>query len=213
VPCDPANAACPSGQRCVSEATGYFCETHEIVDAPPIDTPPDAGKLVFTYTAAIAECIDPRVPDPAKCKAIKGAAQLAVDQRDSVTLDPWDAFLRFDLDSAFGNGAIAKLELVLTATSGVDAPSPDSGVVYQVAAFTLAELSLVEPAKVGTAADRGPARRGREPPGDHLAAADLAREPRRLRVPRARDGQHQRRPVLEPHRPRSAAARDHAAVT
>jgi hypothetical protein len=151
VPCDPTAPSCPSGQRCVSEAAGYYCETHEIVDAVPIDiapdTPPDA-RLRFAYTATVAECIDPMLPNPDTCKSIKGPDQLVVDMLDATTNQPWDAFVRFDLDSAFGTGAITKLELVLTATSDSLASSGNSGLVYQVMPFTKMDLYMVEPMKV-----------------------------------------------------------------
>jgi hypothetical protein len=139
VPCDPTAVACPSGQKCVSEAAGYFCETHEIVDA---------AILSFAYTATVAECIDPTLPNPDKCKQIKGPDQLAVDMFDNATTHPWDAFVRFDLDDAFGTSPIAKLELVMTVTNDVNAASGNSGLVYQVAAFTQPELYSIEPQKI-----------------------------------------------------------------
>ncbi len=154
-PCDPAQPSCPGGQQCVAEGGGHFCETHAIIDALPpdaaIDAPPDA-QSAFGYTATVAECIDPMAPNPAMCTSIKGAAQLVVDMLDATTLQPWDAFLRFDLDGAFAGRSVVMVRLELTATDDTNAPSGNSGELYQVMPFTKLDLSLAEPAKVSATA-------------------------------------------------------------
>jgi len=145
-PCDPSNAYCPSGQTCIGEPTGYFCETHAIADAS--DSSIDA-QTRFVYTATVAECVNPKMPDPDRCKQIKGADQLVVDMVDATTGHPWDVFIRFDLDSAFAINAVQAVTLELTVTSDSLASSANSGVVWQVAPFTLMALYTAEPAQLG----------------------------------------------------------------
>jgi len=104
---------------------------------------------MFAYTATVAECVDPIMPNPDLCKMIKGQDQLVVDMLDATTHDPWDVFIRFDLDAAFGMAPIQKLTLELTVTSDSLASSGDSGVVWQVAPFTKMDLYMLEPANIG----------------------------------------------------------------
>jgi hypothetical protein len=141
---------------CVSEGGGHFCETHLVIDAlPPPDAAPDAApdaQAVFAYTATVAACIDPAAPNPSLCTSIKGPAQLVVDMLDATTMQPWDAFVRFDLDAAFAGRTIQMVRLELTATDDKLAASGNSGTLYQVDPFALADLSLAEPKKVGTTA-------------------------------------------------------------
>ena len=151
-PCDPATGYCPTGQFCVAENKGYFCDTQVPIDGPPADAPPDAppdARTMFAYTATVAECVDPAAPNPDTCKMIKGQDQLVVDLLDATTMQPWDVFIRFDLDSAFGMATVQKLTLELTVTDDNLAPSGNSGVVWQVAPFTKMDLYTKEPAKIG----------------------------------------------------------------
>ena len=140
---------------CVAEGPGHFCETHAIADAFVADAPPDAppdAQAVFAYTATIADCIDPMTPNPDQCTSIKGPEQLVVDMLDATTMQPWDAFLRFDLDGALAGKPIAVVRLELTATDDKLASSGNSGVLYQVQSFTRADLFLAEPMKVSATA-------------------------------------------------------------
>jgi len=144
----------------VSEPSGYFCETHLIIDALPpdalIDAPIDAfvpdAQTVFTYTATVAECIDPVMPNPATCRSIKGNDQLVADGSDATTTHPWNAYVRFDLDQAFAGHTLETVHFQLTVTSDNLAPSGTSGSIWQVAMFDKPSLSTTVPANVGSAA-------------------------------------------------------------
>ena len=138
---------------CVTEAAGHFCETHDIADAFAMDAPADApadAPSMFAYTATVAECIDPATPDPTECTTIKGPDQLVVDMLDANTKQPWDAFVRFDLDGAIAGRTIDLVRLELTATTDSLAPSGNSGELFQVQPFTRMELFGTEPMKVST---------------------------------------------------------------
>ena len=144
---------------CVSEAAGHFCETHAIIDAvvldAPVDAAPDAppdAQAVFRYTATVAECVDPANPNPDTCRSIKGQDQLVADGSDATTMQPWDAFVRFDLDAAIAGKIIKTVHLELTVTSDSLAPSSSSGAIWQVAMFDKPSLYTAEPAKMGSAA-------------------------------------------------------------
>lgn len=140
-------------------ANGFVCSTSDgistdaAVDAPIVDAPPDAppGTIQRTYTAAVAECIDPTQPDPLACRNANGNAQLVIDLRDSTTNEPWHAYVRFDLDGELAGKTVTKLVLRLVVTNASNAPGPDSGSVFEVQPFTLASLSMTAPAKVGNA--------------------------------------------------------------
>jgi len=154
-PCDPASSICPSGQMCVSEATGYFCETHLIIDALVPDGAPDAppdAQTIFTYVATVAECINPALPDPDTCRSIKGNAQLVADGSDASTMQPWYAYVRFDLDGRFAGQSIKTVHLRLTVTDDSLAASASSGAIWQVAMFDKPSLYTTVPAMVGSAA-------------------------------------------------------------
>lgn len=154
-PCNPDQPSCPSGQRCVSEAAGFFCETHEIIDAlladvAPADVAGPDAQTVFVYTATVAECIDPTSPNPDTCRSIKGNDQLTADGSDATTTHPWDAYVRFDLDAAIAGKAIQNVHFELTVTTASLAGAGSSGDVWQVTMFDKASLYITEPTKVGT---------------------------------------------------------------
>lgn len=160
-PCDPQLGNCPSDQVCTAQAGNFVCLPPGSVtpDAPvaidaaidgPIAldaTPPDA-QTDFVFAATIAECTDPTAPDPAQCRAINGNDQLLVDGQDTTTTHPWHAFLRFATGSQLSGKTITSIKLRLTATDAADAMSPNSGEIWEVAAFTLAGLSTAEPTQV-----------------------------------------------------------------
>jgi hypothetical protein len=107
------------------------------------------GSARMTYTASIAECIDPIQPTATKCTTNNGAEQLVVDGNDGMTNHPWQAYLRFDLDDALDGQTIAGVTLQLTATDNPKANGPDSGDIWHVAAFDPSSLASGAPAKVG----------------------------------------------------------------
>jgi hypothetical protein len=157
VPCDPSANNCPAGEACVARGDGHVCGppgSGEVeLDAPVLaDAPVDAaGSERFEYVASIAECLNPAAPDPAECKAKNGAAELVIDLRDSTTQEPWQAYVRFDLDDAFAGKTIANVTLRLVATNDDKAPGADSGEVWQVGAFTAASLGIIAPPPIGVA--------------------------------------------------------------
>jgi hypothetical protein len=144
-PCDPAAASCPADQVCTTEAGGSFCESSPglSLDAP------EAVPVRLTYVATIAVCIDPRIPDPTLCTALNGGAQLAIDARDSTTMDPWQSYLRFDLDGALAGRTVEAVTLRLVATDDDKAPGPDSGEVWKVKQFTEQTLMTQVPPQLG----------------------------------------------------------------
>ncbi len=137
---------------CVNEAGGYFCETHAVSDAllggdgpPPNDAAGDAARdaphdsgsttdaqTMFSYAAVVAECTDPRQPDTALCRSLNGNTQLVADGKDSNTGDPWNAYVRFNVDGAIAGKTVLAATLVLTSTDATLAPSSSSGAVWQV---------------------------------------------------------------------------------
>jgi hypothetical protein len=112
-----------------------------------IDTQPTPNQV--TYTATVAECIDPNAPDLTLCTTINGANQLVIDGNDGTTNDPWESYLRFDLDAAIAGRTVTAVHVVLTATDDPKAPGPDGGDVWKVTAFTRAALATGRPTKVG----------------------------------------------------------------
>jgi hypothetical protein len=135
----------------VAQGGGSFCELTRGADAAMPDAPPDVqadAQTRYVYLATVAECVDPKQPNPDKCRAIKGNDQLAVDFSDSVTTHPWDGFVRFDLDGAFAGGPVTNVTLQLTVTNASGAEG-HTGVVWQVAPFTKPDLYTAEPAKIG----------------------------------------------------------------
>jgi len=172
-PCDPAAPSCPHDQTCVAGPAGYTCELAggspdgppgTAPDAPiltspdarpgtpdgPVVTDPDAPPPVHAeYVATVAECIDPLMPSPSFCKSINGADQLVVDHRDTGTADPWNAYIRFDLDAAIAGRTVTQVVLRLTGTDDPKTPGVNAGDVSLVEAFDAASLAVTTPAASG----------------------------------------------------------------
>lgn len=160
VRCDPAAPACPSGQTCVTSSAGSICTAGDAsiaVDARPDgpDAPPDA-QTRFTYVANIAACINPVAtpPDPSACATSSGPNAVRVDADDGG--HPWDAFLRFHLDTAFAGKTVTAFHLQMTASTNPNSDSPSSGSIYESVAFSSTDLTTAEPAKADPAAIAGP---------------------------------------------------------
>lgn len=173
-PCDPAAPSCPHDQVCVTGPTGTTCELPgggdaslgptpdapigSDPDAPIATTPdgpttgsPDAPAPVHAeYVATVAECVDPLMPSPAFCKAINGADQLVVDHRDTGTTDPWNAYIRFEVDAAIAGRTVTSVVLRLTATDDPKAPGANAGDVSLVSPFDAASLAVSTPVASGT---------------------------------------------------------------
>ena len=155
VPCDPLAPRCPTGQHCIASAVGFVCSS-DAGDLPPDaaflgDAGVDSVPIQRTYTATVAECVSPTTPDPQRCRELNGNAQLVLDLRDATTTEPWQAFVRFDLDDALAGRTVTKVVLRVVVTAASNAPGPDSGSVFEVQPFTLATLATTAPAKVGDA--------------------------------------------------------------
>jgi hypothetical protein len=114
--------------------------------APP---PPGAERLV--YFAAIAECVNPNAPSLTSCAQTNGSNQLVVDGNDGQTEDPWESYLRFDLDGRLAGRQVVGVTLVMTVTNDVKADGPDSGDVWRVANFDRASLAIGAPKVFGSA--------------------------------------------------------------
>ena len=158
-PCDPETPNCPGEQVCRAEGGVYTCgaplavdgaiET-DAVDAPPLADGPN-GTTRFTYAATIAECASPNIADPDYCRSINGNSELVIDQKDSMTNQPWYAFVRFDLDSEIAGKTISQVTLRVVATTNGKADGPNTGDVWRVSAFSLASLNQNQlPAKQGS---------------------------------------------------------------
>ena len=155
-PCDPTVGNCPGDQVCRAESGGFFCgdpggpQADAAIDGA-IDAMPDGPSPVMhlMYPATVAECIDPGVPSPSHCKTVNGAQQLVLDIKDSATLNPWQSYVRFDLDGAIAGKTILKVGLRVVATDNGKAPGMNSGEVWNVQPFTLASLDMTTPAKIG----------------------------------------------------------------
>ncbi len=125
----------------------------------PVDGSIDAAIMHLEYTATIAECLDPTLPDPDQCKAVNGAAQLVIDTSDSQTLNPWQAYLRFELDDAIAGKRVVAVTLVAVATDNVKAPGPDTGSIWRVEQFTASSLFNTTPVQLDSqplAGSQGP---------------------------------------------------------
>jgi hypothetical protein len=160
-PCNAGAPACPAGQACVRQDNGTFCDVPPDAagDAPPIedaaiDTSTDA-RTAFVYTPSVVACINPKAtpPDPAACATAAGPNSVRVDAQDGTTVfHPWDTFVRVDLDGAFAGKTVTGVQLEMTVSTSTSSDSTSSGVVYQATAFTLADLSVAEPAKASATA-------------------------------------------------------------
>lgn len=111
----------------------------------------DGGASSVTYTATIAECIDPGAPDPAFCRSVNGDTELPVDQNDSNLNVPFYSYLRFDVDAAIAGREITGVTLRLVVSDGAQSDATMTGEVWRVATFTLADLSTQAPAQLGGA--------------------------------------------------------------
>jgi len=166
LPCDPITRACPGGQECVDTGGGSFClapgspsddagggdDTMMMLDDAGTDSPmiamPDA-LMHIEYMAVVADCINPATPDPDGCIAANGAGQLVVDSNDSTTMNPWQGYVKFDVDGMIAGRTVMAVHLRMVATSDAKAPSPNSGSVWQVAPFTRTSLATTTPATIG----------------------------------------------------------------
>jgi hypothetical protein len=166
-PCAPGGTPCPSGQRCVLSGGAHVCTSgtgDPLDDAALADTPTDGSvdalpdarlPLEVTYTAVVAECINPAAPDPLACRAVNGNTELAVDLLDSATQNPWEAFIRFDADDQLAGRTVTAVTLRMVVTTSASASGPDSGSVFRVSAFTRASLDTTTPTKLDATALAG----------------------------------------------------------
>lgn len=162
-PCDPVANNCPGDQVCRAESGGFFCGNPIVIDAalggpdasdpdaPHLDAPAPDGAMVthVEYPATVAECLDPMAPNPLVCRAINGQQQMVIDMKDSATLNPWQGYVRFDLDTAIAGKTIVKVQLRVVATNDAKAPGGNTGEVWKVQSFTLQSLTGTTPAKIG----------------------------------------------------------------
>jgi hypothetical protein len=160
IACDPLEPSCPAGQQCYPTVDGYACSKNPTVgdpdaagvdasdiDAMQLDASP--GSIQKTYMATVAECIAPMLPSPMFCRMKNGNTEMVVDLKDSMTNEPWHAYIRFDIDGALAGKMITKVTLRLMTTTDAKAPGPNSGSIYRVEQFTLASLSMTTPATMG----------------------------------------------------------------
>jgi hypothetical protein len=101
------------------------------------------------------------MPDPAACETATGAGLMSVDgQNSALPSSPQTAaFVSFALDGAFAGKQVLSVTLTFTVSSGPNANSNVSGLVWAVASFTLQSLSTTVPAQQGAAPlapDQGP---------------------------------------------------------
>ena len=172
-PCDPQVGNCPRPLMCVTGAAGYTCQLgpgssgdDAMIDVPSvpdpdaaIDAAPDASPDAPTdapavthleYPSVVADCVNRNDPDPDQCIQVNGIGQLSVDAEDSSANNPWDGFVRFDLDNALAGRVVTSVKLRMSTTSNSQTDSDHSGVVWQVQMFTRASLASSLPARVGT---------------------------------------------------------------
>lgn len=99
----------------------------------------------------MADCINLNVPDPDVCATASGGDAMSVDLvNDAFTpAAPSGAFVRFDLDGTLTGKSIISAAFELRATNGASADSVSSGELWQVAAFTRADLFSGAPAQQG----------------------------------------------------------------
>jgi hypothetical protein len=173
-PCDPQVGNCPRPLVCVAGTGGFTCERTGGLDPDdaaidvPITPDPDAAIDAMTlidaspdaaidaplvmhveYPSMVADCVNRGNPNPDTCISVNGNGQLAVDLRDSQTNNPWDGFVRFDLDNMIAGRVVTSVKLRMTTTSDTKAVADNSGVIWQVLTFTRASLAVSEPAQVG----------------------------------------------------------------
>lgn len=167
-PCDPVIDNCPSGLACYASGGDHRCLAGPPVedagdatdgtmgDAPldaaidaAIDAMPDAMPVTLTYTATVADCLEPDDPDPDECLDVNGDDAMAIDANDTSTSDPWVAYVRFDIDNIPSGKTVTSVTLRLTATPDPKSATNDSGVVWRVQPFTHQMLFSAEPAHIG----------------------------------------------------------------
>lgn len=169
-PCDPLLDNCPSGLACYAVGGEYRClaeapgddaavdasddaaldvDGPPLIDAAVINTTPDAmpTPMTLTYTATVADCVEPDDPDPEECVEANGA--MAIDSNDTATSDPWVAFVRFDIDNMPAGKTVTSVKLRMTTTPETKSAASHSGEVWQVQPFTHAMLFATVPAHVG----------------------------------------------------------------
>lgn len=110
------------------------------------------GSSTVNLVATIAECIDPTAPDPAFCRTTNGATELPVDLDDSNIHVPFYSYLRFDFGQTIAGREVTNLVLRAVISDGAQSDGPDTGEIWHVATFTLADLQTQAPAQLGGAA-------------------------------------------------------------
>lgn len=140
--------------RCLAEAPGddaTLGDDAAMPDAMTIDGTPDAMAMpvTLTYTATVADCVEPGEPNPQECIDVNGA--MAIDASDTATQKPWVAYVRFDIDNQLAGKTVTSVKLRMTTTPEAKSAADNSGVVWRVQPFTHAMLSTSVPTIIGTA--------------------------------------------------------------
>lgn len=115
------------------------------------------GPGSVTYSAAIAECIDPLAPDPVACKAAVGNVKIDVDLMDEAApMHPNHGYLRFELDGAIAGKTIDMVRLELVVGNAQGDEGGGSGEVHRVSSFSASSLNTTAPTSAGLlAGDQG----------------------------------------------------------
>jgi hypothetical protein len=119
------------------------------------------GPGEVTYTAAVADCVGPTMPNPDTCETEVGAGTMTVDTEydPPIDLTARQSYLRFDLDGTLAGKTIDGATLRVRVTAIMGAESNQTGELWQVQPFTRSDLFVATPAPVGAspiAADQGP---------------------------------------------------------
>jgi hypothetical protein len=123
--------------------------------------PPPCGTL--SYSASIADCVNPAAPDPDDCAADAAAFEGGPGR---MVLDTYYSnggggartiYLRFDLDAAFAAADVATVALELSTPPDAWAASDNTGDIWSVGSFTRPDLFSAAslPADLGATAISG----------------------------------------------------------
>jgi len=113
------------------------------------------APITVEYMASVTDCVNPASPNPDDCAQSAGAGKLRIDTDDNNTHQPWEAYLRFDLDNQLAGRTPTKITLYVTTTSDSSAPSPNSGEIWEVGMFDRNSLFSSAPAKMGASSLAG----------------------------------------------------------
>jgi hypothetical protein len=148
----PTSTNGSTGNMTVSSSTSTPTSTSDTTTTSVSAGGGGSGPGQVEYAAAVADCINPGLPDPDACALEVGQNRMTVDSEFDAISDPTPrhVYLRFNLDGILAGKTIDAVNVRLHVPDTNGSNSTHSGDMWEVAPFDRQALFVGPPAQVGS---------------------------------------------------------------